>query len=179
MFISISLSLVCNISCPAGFVPNSACNGCNGVHICVTNNPCQNGGTCVIGSGGNADYTCSCTNEFSGRNCESTRSLSLSLPLSVSILVFFFIACNISCPVGFVPNSACDSCTGVHICVTNNPCQNGGTCIIGSGGNNDYTCSCSGEFAGQNCENGIHTIFSYSILLSTAISFQFQTIIAL
>ena len=62
---------VCVLPCPLGYGPNSACTGCVPVHICVTDNPCENGGTCNIGTNNNTDYTCSCATNFSGKNCTS------------------------------------------------------------------------------------------------------------
>ena len=62
---------VCVLPCPLGYEPNSACTGCLPVHICATDNPCQNGGTCNIGTNNNTDYTCSCATNFSGKNCTS------------------------------------------------------------------------------------------------------------
>ena len=59
----------CLLSCPLGYEPNTTCGGCNPVHSCVTNNPCQNGGTCNIGST-STSYTCSCLPNYSGQTCE-------------------------------------------------------------------------------------------------------------
>ena len=66
---------VCVLPCPLGYGPNSACTGCVPVHICVTDNPCENGGTCNIGTNNNTDYTCSCAPNFSGTNCTSKLTL--------------------------------------------------------------------------------------------------------
>ena len=65
---------VCVLPCPLGYGPNSACNGCVPVHICVTDNPCENGGTCNIGTNNNTDSTCSCAQNFSGKNCTGMKN---------------------------------------------------------------------------------------------------------
>ena len=68
------ISSVCVLPCPLGYEPNSACTECVPVHICVTDNPCENGGTCNIGTNNNTDYTCSCAPNFSEKNCTSMKN---------------------------------------------------------------------------------------------------------
>ena len=73
------------------------------------------------------------------------------------LLNFVFLSvCVLPCPLGYDPNSACTECVPVHICVTNNPCQNGATCNIGTNSNTDYTCSCPPK---QNCECKLYYFF--------------------
>ena len=60
--------------------------------------------------------------------------------------------CVLPCPLGHQPNSACDGCIPVHICLTSNPCQNGATCNVDTNSNTDYTCSCPPNYSGQNCD---------------------------
>ena len=43
------------------------------------------------------------------------------------------------------------TCLGLNPCI-NRPCQNNGTCIIGSGGN--YSCDCPSFYYGINCQTG-------------------------
>ena len=140
---------VCSLSCPPGHVPNSTCSGCNPVHICVTNDPCQNGATCVIGNSSNTDYNCSCVGGYSGMNCGG-KTFSETY-LCHCHLIPAISVCGLQCSVGNEPNSDCSECTAVHVCLTNNPCQNGATCVIGT--NSDYSCSCVQNYTGQNCES--------------------------
>ena len=70
----------CSLPCPLGHQPNSSCSGCVPVHICLTNAPCQNGATCNIGTNCNTDYTCSCVQNFSGKNCTGENNIVWSTP---------------------------------------------------------------------------------------------------
>ena len=79
-------------------------------------------------------------------NCATVQQLIVSF-----LLCLFFSECTFSCALGYEANSACDSCAPVHICLTNDPCQNGTTCNIGTNSNTDYTCSCVSSFTGKNC----------------------------
>ena len=145
----------CVLPCPLGYEPNSACTGCVPVHICLTNNPCQNGATCNIGTNSNTDYTCSCLPNYTGQDCERKYS---ALKIDIQIHCLFHSECVLPCPLGYAPNSACTECVPVHICVTSNPCQNGATCNIGTNNNTDYTCSCVQNFSGKNCTGENDTI---------------------
>ena len=42
------------------------------------------------------------------------------------------------------------SCVKSHICLLNDPCENGGNCTIMEGDSN-YTCDCQDNFSGENC----------------------------
>ena len=57
----------------------------------------------------------------------------------------------------FLKGNACDS----------GPCLNGGTCVPNS--YNNYQCSCSVEFSGQNCETGKTSKFLIKIIHQSAI----------
>ena len=71
--------------------------------------------------------------------------------LPLILFTFSKSGCLLSCPLGYEPNTTCSSCNPVHVCVTNNPCQNEGTCNIGSS-STSYTCSCLPNYSGQTCE---------------------------
>ena len=78
-------------------------------------------------------------------------SLVVSIVFKINFYVMFILSeCAFSCPLGYEPNTTCDGCVPVHICLTKNPCQNGATCNINS--NTDYTCSCPPNYSGQNCD---------------------------
>ena len=76
--------------------------------------------------------------------------------------------CTLPCPLGYTPNMDCTGCDPVHICVTNDPCQNRATCNISTNSNTDYTCLCPANYTGQNCES------EYKCYLKQLYSFFFQ-----
>ena len=138
----------CGLTCNNGGQQNSDCSMCNCApgytgSICDTNiddcdpDPCVNNGTC---SDEVNDYTCTCINEWMGKNCSN---------------------CGLTCNNGGQQNSDCSMCncapgyTG-NICDTDiddcdpDPCVNNGTC---SDEVNDYTCTCINEWMGKNCSN--------------------------
>ena len=114
-------------------------------------NPCMNGGSCYDGDN---SYTCDCTSGFSGENCDSkygnlfpgTKSGAWGsgclspTPLPQALISkkkrqnlvysFLFVVAN------------------TNECLSN-PCLNGGTC---NDGDNQYTCTCTPEYSGSNCE---------------------------
>ena len=63
----------------------------------------------------------------------------------------FFVACPLQCTPGFEVNSNCSQCVPTHVCLTDNPCQNGATCIIGPT-IMEYNCLCTYKHTGENCE---------------------------
>ena len=53
-------------------------------------------------------------------------------------------------PYEIIHNNSCQSAT----CLQDQPCQNGGVCIIGSSPD-QYTCNCTGTgYQGVNCTEG-------------------------
>lgn len=64
--------IVCNITCPNGY---SAINGetcsCQLTDICEAEQPCQNGGTCILTDSfpNRTSYECNCGNLYTDANC--------------------------------------------------------------------------------------------------------------
>ena len=60
--------LVCNNSCEAGYTLSTTTCGCSLSNICELS-PCQNRGSCTLGSAP-SNYTCDCTGTgYQGINC--------------------------------------------------------------------------------------------------------------
>ena len=55
--------LVCALSCPTGFVPDSNCFECILDDACEAFTPCQNGGTCILDTAPD-QFSCNCTNSY-------------------------------------------------------------------------------------------------------------------
>ena len=55
--------LVCALSCPTGFVPDSNCFECILDNACEAFTPCQNGGTCILDTAPD-QFSCNCTNSY-------------------------------------------------------------------------------------------------------------------
>ncbi len=59
----------CALSCQAGFVPDSNCFECILNDACEAFTPCENGGTCTLGTAPD-QFSCDCTNSYdSNTNC--------------------------------------------------------------------------------------------------------------
>ena len=59
---------------------------------------------------------------------------------------------NINCMIGNINNMI--GIISVSICVSADPCQNGGTCVPGHDGDG-YQCGCQAGYRGRHCETGI------------------------
>ena len=68
LYITNQYVLVCDISCKRGYSPNKEICKCELIDICEAENPCQNGGTCVLHVIPE-QYRCECQNEFGNTNC--------------------------------------------------------------------------------------------------------------
>ena len=97
-------------------------------------NPCVNNGTCQDQVN---NYSCVCTNEWSGRNCGEC-----SLTCTNGVQKSDCSSCN--CTVGF-NGSMCEE--NIDDCESR-PCLNNGTCQDQV---NNYTCACTNEWSGRNC----------------------------
>ena len=128
---------------------------------CEENNPCRNGGNC---SGTILNHLCSCTNGYTGDNCESNLDISFLLLQFFSSPIIMFFTRNYKyvenmylskLNVLFVKWICCVflpifPMSDEIVCDQNNPCQNGGAC---SGTILNYQCSCTGGYTGTNCES--------------------------
>ena len=116
--------------------------------------PCLNGGTC---SDGVNSYTCSCAAGFTGKDCETSKSLyiiigycrpnfnivTLIKPKSALIYQGIYVKYLVAMPITY-----CFYFVDINECAII-PCLNGGTCTDGV---NNYTCSCAAGFTGNDCE---------------------------
>ncbi|XP_046885733.1 protein delta homolog 2 isoform X1 [Hypomesus transpacificus] len=118
------------------------------VHVCLREEPCQNGATCFTNDSG--EYSCLCPDGFHGRNCElktgpcqKTRSPCKNGGLCED-------------EGGYAPELSCRCLAGFtgRRCETNmddclmRPCANGATCLDGI---NRFSCLCPEGFAGRFC----------------------------
>ena len=64
---------------------------------------------------------------------------------------YFIAACSLNCSEGYSSDDNCESCIPDNICLTDNPCQNNGTCKL-ENPLNTYTCNCTmTNYSGDNC----------------------------
>jgi len=115
------------------------------VPVCAEN-PCQNGGVCVVAE---AQNLCYCSPGFRGDHCdllEATCAADRCLNGGVCVEDGGDIRCD--CATGWEG----DSCQINHDDCTPNPCANGGSCADGIG---SFTCSCSNGFTGASCSEPI------------------------
>ncbi|XP_038050781.1 sushi, von Willebrand factor type A, EGF and pentraxin domain-containing protein 1-like [Patiria miniata] len=122
--------------CQPGFVGN-LCDVCS-------NESCYNGGTCVVGIGG--EFACACLNNYTGAQCEVPISYCLSSPCqNGGSCVDIPLGHLCSCLPGYVgPNCEkdLDECASF-------PCVHATQCRDGV---NHYTCTCEGGYSGINCD---------------------------
>ncbi|XP_067367399.1 protein delta homolog 2 isoform X2 [Channa argus] len=116
--------------------------------VCLEEQPCQNGATCVMEDSG--EYTCLCPEGFHGRNCQlktgpchQSRSLCKNGGLCEDAEGFAAeLTCR--CLAGF-NGPRCE--TDVDDCLMK-PCANGATCLDGV---NRFSCLCPAGFTGRFC----------------------------
>ena len=100
------------------------------INECIPN-PCMNNGTCqdLVNN-----YTCTCTNEWVGRNCSE---------------------CSLTCSNG-VPSDSCSMCICDAILdpCEPNPCRHGGECVSNG---TAYECLCLPGYIAENCGVGVYT----------------------
>ncbi|XP_048580138.1 uncharacterized protein LOC5520382 [Nematostella vectensis] len=130
----------------ASFVKRTKLEICQVADQC-SSYPCKNGGSCA-NSG--SSYICTCTSEFTGKNCEIVRDACNPTPCGNGATCNILSAVNYTCicAVGYTGKN----CTqNVNECDDPARCQNGGTCqdLHGS-----YNCKCSPLHAGRDCQWG-------------------------
>jgi len=118
---------------------------CEGKLFCPSQ-PCKNTAVCEETGDG---YTCRCTNDFTGVNCET----KIIRPCDTTPCQNNGVCTNVAdsdfqcaCSTEFT-GSRCE--TAIHPCVVNR-CLHGGTCKeLGVG---QYSCTCMTNYVGVNCE---------------------------
>ncbi|XP_022082334.1 uncharacterized protein LOC110974776 isoform X2 [Acanthaster planci] len=135
--------------------------------LCDTS-PCQNGATCFNSYNSNTgtnlipQYTCQCTNGFTGPNCASPVVDNPSLNVcsledtpdceqgATCSNAFHSFDNNVdyicNCPVGFIGHN-CETISA-NPC-NSNPCKNGAQCTAF---NTYFVCTCPAGYAGSTCE---------------------------
>jgi hypothetical protein len=107
--------------------------------------PCVNG-TCVEGTAGSGEHTCTCDAGYEGATCAIVTALCTANPCrnGGTCAMGDPGEYTCTCPTGYEG----DDCeTNPDDCATD-PCLNGGTCADGLG---RFTCSCPAGFGGPTC----------------------------
>ena len=108
-------------------------NSCQSI-TCLQDQPCQNGGVCIIGSCPD-QYTCNCTGTgYGGVNCTEGKNNKIILYITVILQFLDINECSIRIPLGT------HNCDANAVC-TNTPGSFTCTCNIGYTGNGQ---SCTG-----------------------------------
>ncbi|KAK2824742.1 hypothetical protein Q5P01_021917 [Channa striata] len=129
--------------------------------VCLEQQPCQNGATCVMEDSG--EYSCLCPEGFHGRNCQlktgpchHSRSLCKNGGLCEDADGFAAVL-TCRCLAGFT-GPRCD--TDVDDCLMK-PCANGATCLDGV---NRFSCLCPTGFTGRFCTVNVNDCASQPCL---------------
>jgi len=130
-------------------------NNCQHKHICYDQSPCLNHGRCQVDDDG---YQCLCSENYTGVHCEyptcqTTPCLNNGTCVDDDERGF---TCN--CTMTGYHGDKCELDTDECL---SSPCLNNGTCFDQING---YTCQCSKDFFGLQCEN--HEKFYRSFALS-------------
>uniref|UniRef100_A0A3Q0R3Z7 Delta-like 2 homolog (Drosophila) n=1 Tax=Amphilophus citrinellus TaxID=61819 RepID=A0A3Q0R3Z7_AMPCI len=118
------------------------------LNVCLQQQPCQNGATCVMQDSG--DFTCLCPKGFHGPSCQQRtgpchqrRSLCKNGGLCEDA-DGFAVEVTCRCLAGFT-GLRCE--TNIDDCLMK-PCANSATCIDGI---NRFSCVCPAGFSGRFC----------------------------
>ncbi|XP_071951339.1 protocadherin Fat 4-like [Antedon mediterranea] len=134
---------------------------------------CQNGGTCIDGSG---SFSCQCLSGFAGDLCEvNLDDCNGDICLNGGTCIDLVNAYRCECPLGYFGNY-CEEGP-----CTSQPCQNGGVCREQGG---TYQCECNFGEKGNDCqfssvgfEGGSFMEFSSTIRSSSNfITIEFTTV---
>eukprot|EP00795_Rhopilema_esculentum_P008755 gene8755-14781_t len=117
--------------------------------FCSKYKPCRNNASCT--NIGDSNYTCSCSDDFTGRNCSVKIVPCKSNPCMnngtcTDLYGHGKPTFNCSCTDDFQGNRCRNQ---IGFCTKHKPCQNKASCT--STGNGIYTCSCPVDFTGKNC----------------------------
>ena len=162
-------SICCNSNCSGSC---EACDLSGSVGTCTAlsagstphngHAPCGGTGNCAGRCGGNKDGSCTFPTDPCGGGCTGLKyqapgtcgagTCALSQPVDCPYVCNSTTGCGGECTPG---DKRCNAGVAQQ-CGTNyywqnitpNPCQNGGSCVASTGG---YTCSCTGGWAGANC----------------------------
>ena len=141
------------VNCEIGSPPTTPCDS----------NPCQHSGECTIVN--NDNYICTCSAGFTGSDCETNindcfsnacvngvcRDGANGYECECESQQVSGYHCEVWCPSGLsgdfcqIPTTQCSDNT------TTTLCQNGGTCVEGTG-SEDYSCICPPTHTGPVCE---------------------------
>lgn len=141
---------MCHATGPSSYVCTCA-DGYDGTN-CQNRNectslPCQNGATCVDGTG---SFHCTCLLGYSGALCQTNIDECASAPCgNGGTCVDSTNGFTCICPAG-VSGARCQ--TPINECASH-PCQNGATCVDGSNG---LTCTCRTGYSGVYCQTNIN-----------------------
>ncbi|XP_076082118.1 peroxidasin homolog [Mytilus galloprovincialis] len=132
----------CPYTCNVGYT-GDCCQTSVDTNACSDpRNHCQNGGTCISAS------TCLCSDDYTGRYCETNINECASNPCRHGGVCHDGVnKFTCTCTVGYNGNT----CETVDECVSN-PCQNKGVCIDRMNG---YTCNCPNGYGGIHCQYDI------------------------
>jgi len=114
-----------------------------GAYTCLRLRPCKNGGICT---NENADYSCACSDGWSGKNCDiDTDNCANSPCKNGGICTDELADYSCVCPDRWSGKNCeidTDKCAS-------SPCKNGGICTNQFA---DYSCKCTDGWSGKNCE---------------------------